>query len=85
MTTGRPTSATTEADRRGFAYGTLPAHPEQGEEAFHLERHGSRLLFKVHAFSRPRLALARIGAPAARAMQVKMNKAYLRVMREAAR
>ena len=27
-----------EADRYGFAYGTLPGHPERGEESFVLER-----------------------------------------------
>lgn len=27
-----------EADRRGFAYGTLPGHPERGEELFLVER-----------------------------------------------
>jgi uncharacterized protein (UPF0548 family) len=27
-----------EPDRRGFAYGTLPGHPERGEEAFIISR-----------------------------------------------
>lgn len=27
-----------ESDRRGFAYGTLPGHPERGEELFLVER-----------------------------------------------
>ena len=27
---------TDETDRFGFAYGTLPGHPESGEEAFHV-------------------------------------------------
>ena len=29
-----------EPHRRGFAYGTLPGHPERGEEAFIIELHG---------------------------------------------
>ena len=28
-----------EPDRRGFAYGTLPGHPERGEEAFIVSKH----------------------------------------------
>jgi uncharacterized protein (UPF0548 family) len=75
---------TSEPGRRGFAYGTLPQHPEQGEEAFHVIRHGSRILFRVTAFSRPRHPLARIGAPASRLIQQRMTQAYLRAMREAA-
>jgi len=75
---------TSEAGRRGFAYGTLPQHPEQGEEAFHVVRDGSRILFRVTAFSRPRHPLARAGAPVARLVQVRMNKAYLQAMRAAA-
>lgn len=82
---GRVVYVTSEQDRSGFAYGTLPAHPEQGEEAFHLVRQGERLLFKVRAFSRPRHPLARIGAPVSRALQQRMNQAYLKTMREAAR
>jgi len=42
MAAGRVVYVTAEADRRGFAYGTLPGHPERGEEAFHLVRQGRR-------------------------------------------
>lgn len=83
--TGRVVYVTNEPDRRGFGYGTLPGHPECGEEAFHLVREGSQLVFKVRAFSRPRHPLARAGAPVSRALQVRMNRAYLSAMREAAR
>jgi uncharacterized protein (UPF0548 family) len=75
---------TTEPDRRGFAYGTLPGHPECGEEAFHLVRQGSSVLFRVRAFSRPRHPLARLGAPVTRAMQRRTNHRYLEVMRQEA-
>jgi uncharacterized protein (UPF0548 family) len=71
---------TSDADRRGFAYGTLPQHPEQGEEAFHLIRDGSRMLFRITAFSRPRHPLVRLGAPVSRLVQLRMNQAYLRAM-----
>jgi len=80
---GRVVYVTSEADRRGFAYGTLPQHPEQGEEAFHLVREGSGMLFRVTAFSRPRHPLARLGAPVSRLVQLRMNQAYLRAMRSA--
>jgi uncharacterized protein (UPF0548 family) len=80
---GRVVYVTSEADRRGFAYGTLPQHPEQGEEAFHLVKEGGRMLFRVTAFSRPRHPLARLGAPVSRIVQVRMNQAYLQVMRSA--
>ncbi len=81
---GRVVYVTEEPDRRGFAYGTLPAHPEQGEEAFHLVRQGGSLLFRVRAFSRPQDRLARLGAPVARILQQQMNHRYLKVMRAAA-
>jgi uncharacterized protein (UPF0548 family) len=82
--TGRVIYVTNEPDIRGFAYGTLPHHPERGEEAFHLMRQGSQMVFKVRAFSRPRHPLARLGAPVSRALQARMNRAYLSAMREAA-
>ena len=71
------------ADHRGFAYGTLPQHPERGEEAFELVREGSRMVFRVTAFSRPRHPLARLGAPVSRLVQQHMNQADLRAMRSA--
>lgn len=80
---GRVVYVTSEPRSRGFAYGTLPQHPEQGEEAFHLVRAGSRMSFRVTAFSRPRHPLARAGAPVSRLAQVRMNQAYLRSMRAA--
>ena len=36
--------ATLDTDRFGFAYGTLPGHPERGEEAFHVARSAETLL-----------------------------------------
>jgi uncharacterized protein (UPF0548 family) len=81
---GRVVYVTSEPGKRGFAYGTLPQHPEQGEEAFHVIRDGSRIVFRVTAFSRPRDPLARAGAPVTRLIQLRMNQAYLRAMRAAA-
>jgi uncharacterized protein (UPF0548 family) len=81
---GRVVRVLHEPDRRGFAYGTLPHHPEQGEEAFQLIRDGTRILFRVTAFSRPAHPLARLGAPVSRMIQARLNRAYLRAMHEAA-
>jgi len=81
---GRVVYLISEPDRRGFAYGTLPHHPEQGEEAFQLIRDGMRMLFRVTSFSRPRHPLARLGAPVSRTIQTRTNRAYLTAMRDAA-
>jgi uncharacterized protein (UPF0548 family) len=67
-----------EPDRRGFAYGTLPGHPESGEERFLLQRlPEGRLEFAIRAFSQPATVLARAGGPVARGVQVAMTKRYL--------
>jgi uncharacterized protein (UPF0548 family) len=43
-----------EPTRRGFAYGTLPGHPESGEEAFVVElREDESVWLTIRAFSRP--------------------------------
>jgi uncharacterized protein (UPF0548 family) len=81
---GRVVYVTDQPERYGFAYGTLPAHPEQGEESFHVARDGGRLVFAVTAFSRPRHPAARLGGPLTRVLQLRANKSYLRAMRRAA-
>lgn len=70
-----------EPERRGFAYGTLPGHPEEGEELFLLERRadgGADLM--VRAFSRPATLLARAGGPVSRRVQDWMTQRYLRAL-----
>lgn len=68
-----------EPDRRGFSYGTLPGHPECGEEEFLLERSDEGgLRFTVSAFSRPATRLARLGGPVTGAVQRAMTGRYLR-------
>ncbi len=67
-----------EARRRGFSYGTLPGHPESGEEQFVLEqRDDGRIDFTITAFSRPATLLARLAGPAGRAGQRLMTQRYL--------
>lgn len=43
----RVTWAVDGPDRAGFAYGTLPGHPERGEEAFVLDRSGDETRLTV--------------------------------------
>jgi uncharacterized protein (UPF0548 family) len=74
--------ATLDTDRFGFAYGTLPGHPEQGEEAFHVARSADGVItFEIVAFSRPAAVLARLGGPIARTVQQRMTRAYLEGVR----
>jgi uncharacterized protein (UPF0548 family) len=67
-----------EPDVFGFAYGTLPVHPEEGEEAFivHRDPEGA-VTFVITAFSRPRHLLARLGGPATRQIQLHVTRRYL--------
>lgn len=70
-----------EPGRRGFSYGTLPGHPEAGEEQFLLElEDDGRVRFTITAFSRPASPLARLSGPAGRAVQWFMTKRYLRAL-----
>ncbi len=68
-----------EPDRRGFSYGTLPGHPECGEEEFLLERAADgSLRLTVTASSRPATVLARAGGPVTGLVQRVMTRRYLR-------
>lgn len=66
------------SERCGFAYGTLPGHPERGEERFELElRPAGAVVFRITAFSRPGRWFTRLGAPLARLVQTRMTRRYL--------
>jgi uncharacterized protein (UPF0548 family) len=70
-----------EPDRVGFAYGTLPGHPEEGEERFVLERVAEdRVTFTISAFSKPATRLSRAGGPVSHWVQAKMTDRYLRAL-----
>lgn len=74
-----------EPSRIGFAYGTLPGHPECGEEAFLVERAGDGTVwFRIRAFSRPGRWYARLGGPVARGVQKWVTGRYLRAIADAA-
>lgn len=79
--TCRVVSVVDEPKRFGFAYGTLPIHPEQGEESFTIERDDDgEVTFRIVAVSRPRHALARLCPPVARRLQRAATERYLEVM-----
>lgn len=74
-----------EPARRGFAYGTLPGHPESGEESFAVSIDAdSQVLFTVRAFSRPGTLLARASGPLGRIVQRLITERYVSAMRRLA-
>lgn len=67
-----------EIDSVGFAYGTLPGHPESGEERFTIERDlAGGVSMRIRAFSKPATLLAQASGPIGRAMQSIMTERYL--------
>jgi uncharacterized protein (UPF0548 family) len=71
--------------RYGFAYGTLPAHSEMGEELFAVEwnRTDDNVSYNILAFSRPRLLLARLAKPITRHVQKRFRRDSAAAMRRA--
>jgi uncharacterized protein (UPF0548 family) len=73
-----------EPRRFGFAYGTLPAHVEQGEERFLVEwRDDDTVWYDLRAFSRPRYWPVRQAKPLARRLQKRFARESLAAMRRA--
>ncbi len=74
--------------RFGFAYGTVHAHVEQGEERFSVElRADGSVWYDLRAFSRPRFWPVRVAKPIARRLQtrfVRESKAAMRAAVEGA-
>lgn len=68
---------TDDPDRFGFGYGTLPGHPEEGEEAFHLLRTPDGLRFAINVFWRPAHLLTRLAASLTRRIQSTITTRYL--------
>ena len=67
--------------RRGFAYGTLPGHPECGEESFVVELlDNDDVAMTIRAFSRSATLLARAGGPVNRAVQARITTRYLKAV-----
>ena len=73
-----------EPARFGFAYGTLPAHAERGEERFTVERlDDGSVWYDILAFSRPASWLTVAGYPLARRLQGEFARDSLAAMRRA--
>lgn len=67
-----------EPKRFGFAYATLPGHPENGEESFIVTSDAEgAVTFTVSAHSRHAELLARLGSPVSGRVQRKTNNAYI--------
>ncbi len=63
---------------RGFAYGTLPGHPEIGEERFWVQRlPDDSVVAHIVAFSRPGRWFTRLGGPIGRVAQSRITERYL--------
>ena len=72
-----------EPHRRGFAYGTLPGHPESGEEAFVVELgEDGQVRAHIRAFSRSASRLARAGGPVTHHIQSWVTNRYLRALQQ---
>ena len=70
-----------EPRRRGFAYGTLPGHPEDGEESWMVEqRDDGSVWITVRAFSRPANRWWWMVYPALRIVQAYYTERYLRAL-----
>jgi len=68
-----------DADRRGFAYGTLPGHPEAGEELFAVRYDPAtdEVNAEVVAFSRHATWWSRLGSPVTSLAQRVITTRYL--------
>src|SRR3954454_22639580 len=77
--------AQTAGDERGFAYGTLPGHPESGEEAFLVRLEpGGDVVSTLRVFARLASPLARLGGPVSTLVQRLATQRYLTAVRRAA-
>lgn len=67
-----------EPDRFGFVYGTLPGHPEKGEEAFLVDRHANgRTTATIRVVAEGDWLIARIASPLVRCLQRAALNRYL--------
>jgi uncharacterized protein (UPF0548 family) len=70
--------ARTDGDEQGFGYGSLPGHPESGEECFVVTlRPDGDVVFTTRVFSRLATPLARLGGPVSRLVQRAAIEGYV--------
>lgn len=76
-----------EANRQGFAYGTLDGHPEAGEELFHIDYSPADGIVTAHisAFSRPGRWFTTLGGPVGRRVQALITDRYFAALESACR
>ena len=76
-----------DANRFGFAYGTLTNHAESGEELFEvwLDPRTNQVHYRIRAISWPQATFARIGQPVARALQQRFRDDSAAAMKRATR
>ena len=76
----------TSGAEQGFAYGTLPGHPERGEECFLVSRgDDGTVVFRTRVFSQLASPLARLGGPVSRAVHALALHRYVGAVQRAAR
>jgi len=69
----------------GFAYASLPGHPERGEELFLIEWHADdQVTFTLRALSQPANRVYRLGRPAGTLLRFLGTRQYIRAMQRAA-
>ncbi|MEO6941858.1 MAG: DUF1990 domain-containing protein [Terrimesophilobacter sp.] len=70
-----------EPNRKGFAYGTLPGHPESGEESFIVDRtDDGSVWLTIRAFSRPSSWQWWAVYPVLRLVQAMFTRQYFRAL-----
>ncbi|WP_202595010.1 DUF1990 family protein [Blastopirellula marina] len=75
-----------EPKQFGFAYGTLPAHAESGEERFLIEMDDAGdVWYDILAFSRPNRVSAKLAYPYMRHLQKRFARESAAAMRQAIR
>ena len=77
--------ARTDGDERGFAYGTLPGHPESGEECFLVRlTPDGEVVFEIRVFFRLASLGARLTGPLSLLLQRLATELYVLAIRRAA-
>lgn len=74
-----------EPGRYAYGYGTLPGHPECGEEAFEVTLVDGEVWFDIRAFSKPARWYVKLGRPVANLLQDKATDRYVAALKRLAR
>ena len=75
----------TDGDERGFSYGTLPGHPESGEECFLVRLTGAgEVVYEIRVFFRLASPAARLAGPVSLLLQRAATARYVSAIRRAA-